>query len=78
MPRVASKREKTRLNLEVTRSVRERLNRLLDLCEAESLTEVIRRALATYEALLEQQASGSEIVIRPKDGGGKERVLLVS
>lgn len=44
--------------LEVPHSVLERLEYLLELCEAESTTEVLRRALATYE---------SEVVIRLKE-----------
>ena len=75
MPRVTSKRAKTRLNLEVTHTVRERPNRLLDLSESETLTEVIRRSLAVDEVLLQQKADGAETIVRTKDG--QERVLLV-
>jgi hypothetical protein len=51
------------------------MNRLLDLSESETLTEVIRRSLAVYEILLQQKADGAETIIRTKDG--QERVLLV-
>lgn len=79
-------RRSLHLTLEVPHSVRKRLERLLELCEAESPEEVIRRALATYETLLEQQANGSEVVIRLKESvetppellrNGPERVLIV-
>lgn len=76
MPRTASKRAKTRLNIEVTHAVRERMNRLLDLSESETLTEVIRRSLAVYETLLQQRADGAETIVRTKDG--QERVLMIS
>ena len=67
MPRLPSNRPKTRLNLEVSKSVRERMERLRDETEADSLTEVIRRALAVYELLWEQRKEGGEAFVR-RDG----------
>ncbi len=74
MPRLPSNRPKTRLNLEVSRSVRDRLERLKDETEADSLTEVIRRALATYELLWDQHKQGGQAIVR-RDG--IERELLI-
>ncbi len=75
MARPAGKRDKTRLNLEVTRPVRERLERLRDLSDADSMTEVIRRAVAVYEVLLDHREKGFETVIRNQDGA--ERLVLI-
>ncbi len=74
MPRLPSNRPKTRLNLEVSKSVRERMERLKDETEADSLTEVIRRALAVYELLWEQRKDGWETLVR-RDG--TERSVLI-
>jgi len=67
--------ESVRLNLEVNPAVRERLERLKGATEAESLTEVIRRALAVYEVLIDLSPTSREIVIR--DSKGKERNLVL-
>ena len=75
MPRPPRTREKTRLNLELSKSVRERLDHLKDLSDADSLTEVIRRAAAVYEVLLEQREEGAETIVRYKDG--RERMVLL-
>ncbi len=74
MPRLPSNRPKTRLNLEVSKSVRERMERLKDETEADSLTEVIRRALAVYELLWDQRKDGWETVVRRN---GTERSVLI-
>ena len=62
-----------RLNLSVSQSVNERLERLKTLSESESVTEVIRRSLAVYEELLETQKEGGKVIIRDKNG---EDVIL--
>ncbi|MCX6714194.1 MAG: ribbon-helix-helix protein, CopG family [Candidatus Uhrbacteria bacterium] len=54
MPRPKRTKERRRLNLDLTEQTRERLDRLRIQTEADSLTEVIRRALTVYEALLER------------------------
>lgn len=76
MPRPPRTREKTRLNLELTRTVRDRLERLKDMSEADSLTEVIRRSAAVYEVLLEQREKGAETIVRYPDGEERSVLLL--
>lgn len=51
MPRQTTGK-RIRLNLAVTKTVHDRMVRLMKLGECESLTEVVRRALETYEAAL--------------------------
>ncbi len=74
MPRPASKEAKVRLNLDLPERVRERLERLQELSEADSLTEVIKRALSVYDALLTATLEeGGKLVLRKEDGS--EEVL---
>ena len=69
MPRPASKEAKVRLNLDLPERVRERLERLQDMSEADSLTDVIKRALSVYDALLTTiQEEGGKVVLRKPDG----------
>ena len=76
MPRQKSKFPKTRLSLEMPSRVVERMERLMELTEAESRTEVIRRALAVYEFLAEQRADGAETIIRRPDGSENPLLLV--
>ena len=76
MPRPPRTREKTRLNLELTRTVRDRLERLQASTEAESLTEVIRRALEVYEDLNGVRMDGGRVIVEDNDGHPRELRLL--
>jgi len=75
MPRPPSTENRVRLNLELPVRVRDQLERLKELSEADSLTEVIRRALRIFELLLEMRASKASIIIRAKDGSEKEIII---
>ena len=66
--RPARKQPKVRLNLDMTVEVKEQLERLRDHVHADSMGEVIRRALAVYDYLHSEQTDGSHVVIRSKDG----------
>ena len=66
MPRPRSTEPRTRLNLEVLVSVRDRLERLGKMMEAESLTEVIRILLLLPKG---------ELIHRMDDG--TERTILI-
>ena len=60
--------ERIRLNLAITPAVRDRIDRLQELSEAETITEVIRRAVSLYEELLQARLAGSKIMIEHKNG----------
>ena len=75
MSRIATKRKMTRLNLAVSEDVRSRIESIRDETHAESVTEVIRRALAVYDFLLTKTEGGAEVFIR-KDGAEKEVILV--
>lgn len=72
-----ARKEKVRLNLEVSLAIRDRLELLREQSEAESMTEVIRRALAIYEHLLAHSAQGGTILLRTHDKGPEKQLLLV-
>lgn len=54
------------------RSKLEKISKMTD----ENLSVVIRRSLAVYEALLEQQSAGAKILLQSKDGDVTELMLL--
>jgi hypothetical protein len=68
--------EKTRLTLEVSVPVRERLEELRDRIGADSLTEVIRRALALYDTVLTESVEHGRRLVLKDDAGGELEVLL--
>jgi hypothetical protein len=57
-------------------SVRTRLERLRDRTEADSLAEVVRRALAVYDILWEEKEKGNQIVIHGQ-GDDRDRELIL-
>lgn len=62
-----------RLDLELPERVRARLEELRTMSGADSLTEVVRRALATYDVLLTaSRERGDVIVVRSRDGTERE------
>jgi hypothetical protein len=64
-----------RLNLQIAETVRQRLEALVDRSEADSMVEVIRRALAVYEVLWDVKEQGASIVVRFSDGREKDLIL---
>jgi hypothetical protein len=76
MARPKNTKNRKRLSLETSEEVRTRMERLRDCTGAETITQVICRALAVYELLIGEQRKGGAIVVRQKDGHEKE-VLLV-
>lgn len=63
---------RSRVHLAVTQAVMDRLNRIKALTEAESTTEVVRRALACYEDLANVFCMGGKIMLHPKDEEPRE------
>jgi hypothetical protein len=72
-PRVANQEGRARLNLELPEQLRARLEPLRALSEADSLTEVVRRAIALYDVLLMAvRDRGVMIILRSHDGTERE------
>jgi len=69
--------EKYRFNLELTKGAKDQLEELQKRTEAASLTEVIRKALAVYDALQAHTADDWELVLRHKSKKTEKPVLLV-
>jgi len=77
MPRLASKEPKVRLSLELPERLRTRLEQLRGIAEADTITEVVRRALVLYDALLSAKNERSErIILRGADGAERELLIL--
>mgnify|MGYP000623783180 CR=1 FL=1 len=78
MPRPASKEARVRLNLDLPERVRERLDRVKEMSEADSITEVIRRALSVYDELLTAtRDKGYTLVLRSADGKTERELFLM-
>lgn len=55
---------RVRLNLEVSDIVKDRIDRLLKVTDAESMAEVIRCALSIYEIVVDTNACGGKVILR--------------
>ena len=60
--------DKERMNLVLTKTSLERLNKLRNKTEASSNADVFKDALRLYEALIEEADSGKEFLTRDKEG----------
>ena len=69
-------RRKVRLNLELDVTVRAQIERVRERTRADSLSEVIRKALAVYDPLTAADAAGKRIILRGDDGKEVELWLL--
>lgn len=77
MPRLARKKEAiVHMTITVPARVRARLEELRELTEAESMSDVIRRALAVYDFLVIQKLGGGHVVLRRADGSEVELALV--
>jgi hypothetical protein len=75
MPRLAKKAKVKRLNLELKIDVRNRMEELRDLTDADTLVEVVRRALAVYDYVWTQKKEGARILVEDSEGT-RELVIL--
>ena len=76
MPRIARRGVKTRLNLELSEEVRQRLESLREKTDADSLAEVVRKALVVYDFLWSEREKGTKLLVRGADNKDRELVLL--
>ena len=66
---VTSEKEKaTRVQMDLSPSSFERLNRLKDMVEAKTYTEVMKDALRLYEWIVQEESDGSDFLVKTKDG----------
>lgn len=67
---------RSRINLEVPERVRQRIEHLQEMTDADGITDVIRRAIDVYAAILTaSREEGRKVIIRDRDG--TERELLI-
>lgn len=66
-----------RLNLAVSSDVKARLEALQECTSADSMTEVIRRALAVYERLVELDAEGYKLRVIDANGDDQGKLWIV-
>jgi hypothetical protein len=57
MPRLSLKQPTIRLNLDMLAEIKSQLEELRDLTHADSMSEVIRRALAVYDLVLSRNTN---------------------
>ena len=69
--------ERIRLNLAITPTVHDRLQRLREISGSETATEVVRRAMAVYDLVLTHVAEGGEVILRHPDGR-EETVRIIT
>jgi hypothetical protein len=69
--------DKYRFNLELTPGAKTQMEDLQRRVEAASLTEVVRRALAVYDALQQHTSENWEIVLRHRKTKVEKPVLLI-
>ncbi len=67
---------KKTLNLYMNETTRSRLEKLREETNADSLSDVVRRALAMYACLLRETEDGSIVIIRHGDDREKELIFL--
>lgn len=73
---MATKSKRVRLNLFISKVVRDRLDGIMRATNAESLTEVIRKALALYEEYVSITGQGGILVVRMPNGD-EEKIKVI-
>ena len=65
---MASADKTRRVQMELSQSSFERLNRLKEMIEASSYTEVMKDALRLYEYVVQKDSEGSNFLLKSKNG----------
>jgi hypothetical protein len=60
--------DKKRLQFDFSERALEQLDKLVELTDAASRAEVVRRALQVYNRLVQAEANGAEVLLQGKDG----------
>ncbi len=68
MPRPLNKEARVRLNLAVSPTVKKRLEDLQSRTDADSLTEVVRKALLAYDRIVWLEERSYKLMIEGADG----------
>ena len=65
------------MNLTMPQGVKDQLEILRDETDAESLSEVIRKALALYDLVWDEKSKGSKMIFRSEDGKNERELHLL-
>jgi hypothetical protein len=68
MPRLKHTEPRRRLTIELPVTVRQTLEELRDKVGADTMSEVVRRALLLYDHVLQAKKAGSKLIIKRSDG----------
>jgi hypothetical protein len=69
--------KKERINLDIHPEIKELIKDVQARICADSMGEVIRRAVFVYDALLSAQSEGDEIILKKKGSGDAPRQLML-
>ena len=76
MPKPKPTVTKLRMNVDVHPEVKAQIQDIQERTRADSMSEVLRRAVQLYDVLLQAQEANGTIVINPKQGVPREVVLF--
>ena len=76
MPRNPPVVKKTRVNMDVHPEIKALVLDLQERTSADSMSEVVRRAVKLYDLMLTEHANGSELLIKPKLGLTRQLLLF--
>jgi hypothetical protein len=62
--------------MEMSEEVKQRVEHLRDITDADTMSEVVRRALALYDYIWSEKLNGSVPILRDKNGKDRELVIL--
>lgn len=66
---------KNRINFEFPDETMDRLNRLIEMSDSGSRTEVVKKALKVFEILLTTKVEEDRIILKLKDGNQRELLI---
>lgn len=70
------KKERVRINLNVSTDVKDRIESLVERTECDNMTEVIRRALSLLDLLTTADEEGASLFIRRADGTVTQLIIV--
>lgn len=72
---IRKRKPNVRLNLTLSQDAKNRLEKLQRKTDADTLTEVIRRAIKLYDRAVDIEKAGGQLIVR-SDAGEREILVL--
>lgn len=76
MPRNPPVVKKTRVNMDMHPEIKALVLDIQERTSADSMSEVVRRAVKLYDLMLTEHTNGSELLIKPKLGLTRQLLLF--